>query len=237
MAAKAKRVKRKAEHPGAASTMLMKLCYEYVKDYNAYQAALRAGYSKSVAQKRSGAMVKKLMPTIEKIQAKKNEQLMVRGVMSQDEVLQGMSNIGRVNPLDYIVIVPDGEGDKARMIAKLKPITELTREQADAITEIREVGGEVHYLLPGLTDKMAARAFIAKHWGLTDPKLVSMRVTQHFNLNADLKDVDSSKLEQLENQLFDLLGPAISRRLIGYRPGEEEQAPIEPEIIDDDDED
>jgi hypothetical protein len=234
---KAKVKKRKSEHPGAATTMLMKLAYEYVKDRNAYQAALRAGYSESVAKKKSGAMVKQLAGTIERLQEKKNQAMMMRGVMSQDEVLQGMSNIGRVNALDYVVIVPIGEGKNARHVAKLKPISELTREQADAITEIREVGGEVLYALPGITDKMAARAFIGKHWGLTDPKLINMRVTQNFNLNADLKDVDSDKLEALENQMFELLGPAISRRLIGYKPGEEEEEPIEPEVIDDDDDD
>jgi hypothetical protein len=208
--------------------MREKLCHEYVKDYNAYAAALRAGFSESMAKTKSGAMVKQMMPYISKLQAKKNDQLVRRGVMTQDEVLQGMSNIGRVNPLDYIRIVSITKGKKTVLATQLKDITELTREQADAITEITEHGGQVTYKLPGVSEKMAARAFIGKHWGITDPKLVNLRITQNITMNAELKDVDTDKLEELESRMIELLGPA-ARRLLGYRPGDEdqEQAPLE----------
>jgi phage terminase small subunit len=216
--------------------------HEYVKDYNAHAAALRAGFSKDYAQGKASALLKEMMPFIERLQSKKNEQLMKRGIMSQDEVLQGMSNIGRVNALDYIRWVPteirEGRAKKVVLAAQLKDITELTREQADAISEVYEERGQVRYKLPDVNEKMAARAFLGKHWGLTDPKLINLRISQNMNMNIDLRMVDSDKLELFEKQLVDALG-ATGLRLLGYRAGEEESeqpmAPLEVETVDDED--
>lgn len=208
---------RKSGGNAPSTAMREKLCHEYLKDYNAYAAARRAGFSDSWARAKASITITKMTPFIKTLQTKKNDQMIMRGIMSQEEVLRGMSNIGRVNALDFISVKPAADGGVS---VQLKDITELTREQADAITDVTVEGKRVTYKLPGVTEKMVARAMLAKHWGLTDPKLVQLRITQTIDMNADLRDVDSDKLAMLETQLVEALGPTAFR-LLGYRPGEE----------------
>lgn len=234
MGSKPARVRKPSRKKAAgepASAMMEKLAHEYLKDRNAYAAAIRAGYSESVAKKKSGDMIKAMMPTIEKLQQRKNEIMLKRGIMSQDEILASMSNIGRVNPMDYITVIPRQVGGELVVGAKLKDFTELTREQADAV-EVFEERGIVKYKLPGITERMSARAFLGKHWGLTDPKLVSLRISQSMSLDVDMRGVDSALLEEFEQKLIEALGPT-ARRMLGYRDAEE-QEPIEHEADDED---
>lgn len=75
-------------------------CLEFIKDLNATQAAIRAGYSKKTAEQQASRLltVVKIKTRIEELQSKRNERLKV----DADYVLKRLVEIDEMDVLDIL---------------------------------------------------------------------------------------------------------------------------------------
>lgn len=105
------------------------VCEYCSNGFNATQAAISAGYSKKTAPFIGSENLKKpyLAAEIEKRKAHVLNKLYDQYEISEDRILREMALLAFVNTADFY-----DENDN------LKPISELTRDQAAAITEITE---------------------------------------------------------------------------------------------------
>ena len=135
-----------------------RFCEEYVIDLNATQAAIRAGYSEKTARTTAAKMVSKgnIQAYISELQQKHSESTDI----SAERVLKEYASLGFANASDFYE--PNGEP---------KPINELTKEQAKAISKvIRKVvktdnGTEITTFSYQFHDKLKALENVAKHIG------------------------------------------------------------------------
>ncbi len=132
---------------------------EYLKDFNASQAAVRAGYTgkPNVVGPRLLANVR-IQAVIEAKLAKRLE----RAELTADRVLEEQRRIAFANPQDLF----DPSGN-------LKPLQSLTPEQAASIAsvEIIKKNGKtdiVHKIR--MCDKLKALEMLAKHFRILEPE-------------------------------------------------------------------
>ncbi|MDL2315700.1 terminase small subunit [Desulfovibrio sp. OttesenSCG-928-A18] len=130
---------------------------EYLKDLNATQAAVRAGYSQKTAY-RIGAQLLQKTSVSEAVQ----KAMTARGKRTEITADRVLEQYGRMAFFDLRTLFgPDGQ---------LKPITEWPDEAAAAVAgfEIVELTGDIPGVIKKakLVDKRAALADIAKHLGM-----------------------------------------------------------------------
>ena len=141
---------------------------EYVKDFNATQAAIRAGYSPDTAYSIGHENLS--MPDIAAAIALAKAERLKRVHMSADEVLADLAEISRTTFRDLV----EWDGDRAT----LKPSAELTEAQAKAVRRVRikrtvhrqRGGGETETVETDveLHDAVRTRELIARHVGIGD---------------------------------------------------------------------
>jgi phage terminase small subunit len=128
---------------------------EYLKDLNATQAAIRAGYSKKTAYSIGDENLKK--PDVQKALKAAIDRRSERTQITQDMVLRELAGIAFANGADFVV-VENGT-------LQVRNTAELPAEKRTAIAMIREgrEGIEVK-----THDKVKALELLGKHLGLFD---------------------------------------------------------------------
>lgn len=144
---------------------------EYLKDLNATQAAIRAGYSEKTARQQGSALLSH--PAILPLVAVKAEKQFAKAELTAERVLEEMRRLA----FSDIRGICDSEGN-------LKPLSELTDEQASCIaaTEIIQrnltsgdgVMDKVHKVK--LWDKTKNLELLAKYFNLLQEQ-VNVNVT------------------------------------------------------------
>ena len=143
---------------------------EYLIDLNATQAAIRAGYSKKTAGAIGVENLKK--PLIAAAISEGRRKQAERTEITADKVLAEPALLGFANMRDYIRISKDGE--------PYIDLSELTREQAAAISEVAvddyvdkrgENAREVKKVRLKFHDKKGALVEIGKHLGMFTEKV------------------------------------------------------------------
>ena len=138
---------------------------EYLKDLNATQAAIRAGYSAKTAQVIGAENLAKPMVR-EAIEAAQAKHAANAGV-TVDRIIEELAKIGFSNMLDYVTIGDNGE--------PFVDLSKLSREQAAAISEVMvedfvdkrgEDARDVRRVKFKLHDKKAALVDLGKHLGM-----------------------------------------------------------------------
>ena len=112
-------------------------CREYVVDYNATQAALRAGYSKKTAQQMAAENLSK--PVIQERLSKLKSAILEKVEIRAEDVAQSDRDVTLVTweeLHDFDGFVPTG-----------KPLDELTDKQKRAIKDIKQTGARFTYVL------------------------------------------------------------------------------------------
>lgn len=142
-------------------------------------------------------------------------------VLEQKDILNEMMAIGFANAQDYYVITDEVVNGKNIKKRTLKPIEELTRAQAAAVSCITQhPDGSITYVIPDEKSKHPYLKDLGQHLGLFHPKLIQEHRHQHIHAALSFRDLDPAKLEQFETQLIEALGPA-GRRMLGIIDGEE----------------
>ena len=138
---------------------------EYLIDLNATQAAIRAGYSERTADVQGPRLLGNVgvAEAIEQAQEERKE----RTGITQDRVLEELALLGFANMQDYMRVTSDGDA--------YLDLSELTREQAAAITEVTvedfkdgrgEDARDVRRTKFKLADKRSALVDIGRHLGM-----------------------------------------------------------------------
>lgn len=170
---------------------------EYLKDFNATQAAIRAGYAKKSANREGPKLLSN--PVIAAGVAKAQEQVKKKFEITIDEIAAEMKNLGFANMQDYMSIGPDGD--------PVLDWSKLTREQAAALAEVtvedfkdgRGKGArDVRKVRFKLADKRQSLVDLARLCGLLGPEKVEhsgkLEVT---NLEKERERASKMTQEQL----------------------------------------
>ncbi len=137
-------------------------CKEYIIDLNATQAAIRAGYSKKTAGAIGFENLKK--PEMQEYIQQLMDERSKRVEIDADSVLQEIGLIGFANARDFFEWSEEG--------VRLKPSSELTREQTSVISELQEnVSDGGTSIKIKLYDKLSALEKLGKHLKLFTDKV------------------------------------------------------------------
>lgn len=157
-------------------------CREYMVDFNATQAAIRAGYSENTA--RSIGQENLTKPDIQEKLAELSKEATNRNEITVDEIIQHDAAIlrtqwGEVNNFDGYA------GTKI-------PASELTEEQKKAVIGIENINNKVYYKL---ADRDKAKDRLMRYLGgfakdnerkvTLDKDLSLLDLTEMFNIDKD----------------------------------------------------
>jgi len=139
---------------------------EYLATSNAKQAAITAGYSARSGAKTVCAMLKKSRPVqraiIEARAARER-----RTEISVERVLKEYARIAFADIRNFIQVTEkEGEKEGEKGVVKLKPLAELSEDDAAAVAELQGPGPRGGAPRLRLHDKRAALDVIARHLGL-----------------------------------------------------------------------
>lgn len=142
---------------------------EYLKDYNATQAAIRAGYSEKTAYSQG----QRLLKNVEiKLKVREHQKaLSDASFLSQERIAQELAKIAFYDVNDYVEV----SGSDGLQIVKIK--TEIAAERRGPIVGIKatQAGIEVK-----LADKLKALELLGRYRGMfVERQEVTSTVTEH----------------------------------------------------------
>jgi phage terminase small subunit len=178
---------------------------EYLLDPDAYSAALKAGYSETVARSRSSSWVgpsrqKQAKPHVYQELKRRQAILAEKFSVTQEKVLQELAKLGFSNLADFTRLV--GED-------RIIDLSEATRDQLAALAEITvedykdgrgEDARDVRKVKIRLQDKMTALTTLAKHLGLFDghePTLVVNNDNRSITINSTTPQEAAKEYQKL----------------------------------------
>lgn len=144
---------------------------EYLVDFNATQAAIRAGYKANTAHVIGAENLRK--PKIAEEIARRQKDLQRRTEVSQDRVIRELARIAFADASDYVrvtteTVVPE-DGDPFEMqTVKIKDTDGLSDDQRAAIAGIKQGANGIEIKL---YDKTRAIELLGRHIGLFTDKL------------------------------------------------------------------
>jgi len=158
---------------GKATNKQRAFAFEYVKDFNATQAAIRAGYSEKNAGKIGPELLGK--PVVQALLAEIREKTESAAVMGLEEACEILTGIARAQVSDYV----DDFG-----------IVTLEKGNGHAVASVEQVkSGKYPVVKFKLHDKVGALQRLAKMrgWDVADQRNDVAKVAGvHFSLNMTL---------------------------------------------------
>ena len=141
---------------------------EYLVDFNATQAAIRAGYSESTAQEQSSQLLAR--PDIRALIAEGQKAIAERTQSFQDDAVSELKIVGFSDLADFLTVKDGG-------IVEQKPFNELTKEQTKCIKKIKQSVRSSHsadgtilhqtaVIEIELHDKLKALELLGRHLGM-----------------------------------------------------------------------
>lgn len=155
-------------------------CNQYLIDFNATQAAIRAGYSQKRASELGYQLLHKttVQSQITKLQGKSRE----KAEITKQEVLSELAAILRANIKDYMTF--DGK------TIKFKSFDELTETQLKAIEGIKQTKNGIELKLHG---KSWSIDRVCKILGFDSPQ----------DMNVMLEAMDEGTIDMIINRLIE----------------------------------
>jgi len=146
---------------------------EYLVDFNATQAAIRAGYSESTAQEQSSQLLAR--PDIRALIAEGQKAIAERTQSFQDDAVSELKIVGFSDLADFLSVKDGG-------IVEQKPFNELTKEQTKCIKKIKQTVRSSHsadgtilhqtaVIEIELHDKLKALELLGRHLGMFNDTL------------------------------------------------------------------
>lgn len=179
-----------------------RFCEEYVKDQNAMQAAIRAGYSQLYAQRNAYKLVDQHGDYIKWLLAHQAQANVKQIAIELEPVLQEVAKIAFVNEYDYLVFEPSEDPKKPPTVRR-KRLDELTREQMIPIRVHRTKNGTgLEY---SMRDKEGRLIDLVKHLGGFSEKIILEHRHRHLHAHVDLTNVPLEQLEAMEAQMSKLI--------------------------------
>lgn len=143
---------------------------EYLVDFNATQAAIKAGYKAKTAHVIGAENLRK--PKIAEEIARRQKDLQKRTEISQDRVVKELARIAFADVTDYAYVMQaiiERDGVKVPVeSAVIKETYDLTDDQRAAIASIKQGANGVEIKLH---DKIKALELLGRHIGMFNDKL------------------------------------------------------------------
>lgn len=202
-----------------------KFCTRWLvhKDHNL--AARESGMAaSSVRQGQAKKRLLKYLPYLVQQLERREMAVAAQMALDQKDILNQMVAIGFANAQDYVKQVETKDEKGVIKITHVrKPLTELTREQAAAVSNVMfQPDGTITYSLPDEKSKHPYLKDLGQHLGLFHPKLIEQHRHAHLHRTLDFKGMDTDKLALVEQQLIEALGEE-GRRMLGIIEGEFEE--------------
>lgn len=194
-----------------------RFCESLIKyNFDVIQAGKDAGYSRNSALDGTLHRLRKRYQSYVMRRREKYELAVAKEmVLDQKDILSEMMSIGFANAQDYIVVTEELIDGKTIKKRKLKPIDELSRAQAAALSCVTEhPDGSITYNIPDEKSKHPYLKDLGQHLGLFHSKLIQEHRHNHLHAAISFKDLDSTKLAEAEQLLIEAMGPA-GRRALG----------------------
>ena len=170
----------------------LQFAQEYLKDLNATQAYIRAGYSPNGARFAAAKLL-----TNANIQAIVNEHKIKRSektLITADRILEELGNIAFAKASDFFEEVPVIDADSGKIVAYTRSIKPKILD-SDKIAAISSFEPGAYGVKIKMNDKMKALEMISRHVGLFNADTSGKPET---NTTFDLSNISSEKLRKLE---------------------------------------
>ena len=152
---------------------MKKFVDEYLIDFNATQAAIRAGYSPDTANEQGSQLLAR--PDIRELVAEGQKEVMERTQTFQDNAVDELKIVGFSDLADFLTVKADG-------IVEQKPFNELTKAQTKCIKKIKQTVRSSHsadgtilhqtaVIEIELHDKLRALELLGRHLGMFNDTL------------------------------------------------------------------
>jgi len=152
---------------------MKKFVDEYLIDFNATAAAIRAGYSESTANEQGSQLLAR--PDIRELVAEGQKAIAERTQTFQDNAVEELKIVGFSDLADFLTVKADG-------IVEQKPFNELTKAQTKCIKKIKQTvrsshsadGTILHQTAVNeieLHDKLRALELLGRHLGMFNDTL------------------------------------------------------------------
>jgi hypothetical protein len=199
-----------------------KFCERWLVHHDHNKAMDEAGFAAS--NKNHAAGLQKLMKFrkyLERMQPKVELAVSKKLGYERADILEAIAAIANCNPLDYLkettLINPTTQMAEQHMV--LKPLHELSRAQASAVDSVffDMTSGRIGYSLPKAKTRLSALTTLGEQ--AANFKKKDGQVHTHFHLGDD---IPLEKIRAVKQMFIDLMGPRITREVLGFN--EEEQA-------------
>lgn len=173
---------------------------EYLIDFNATQAAIRAGYSKDTASAIGCENLTK--PEIRSVIDQKTKEFADNSKITKEAVVAELAKIGFSNMLDYMGVTQGGD--------PFVDLSALTRDQAAAISEFTvddyvdgrgDDARDVKKVKIKLSDKRAALVDLGKHLGMFTDKVDITTKGESVNKGSLSKDEFREIAKEVFNEI------------------------------------
>lgn len=134
-------------------------CTQYVVDFNATQAAIRAGYSERSARQYGHSLLGK--PSVQAAITRMMESKASEADFARDEILARLSRIAAFNAADYFEVGADGEIsiDEKRLANNPAVV--------DGVVDVSiKAGKNGHRVVVKAPDKLKALKMLGQHYGM-----------------------------------------------------------------------
>ncbi len=131
-----------------------KFCQEYLKDFNATQAALRSAYSEDSARQIGSENLSK--PSIASRIAELQAEQLAAAKVTPERIIQELARIAFVNSSDVVEWAPGKKG------VRLKPSKDLSPDTLAAVAEVVQVKGNNPRMSVKLHDKTKALELLGR---------------------------------------------------------------------------
>ncbi len=186
---------------------MKKFVDEYLVDFNATQAAIRAGYSPDTANEQGSQLLAR--PDIRELVAEGQKEIMERTQTFQDDAVDELKVVGFSNLADFLTVKDGG-------IVEQKPFNELTKEQTKCIKKIKQTVRSSHsadgtilhqtaVIEIELHDKLKALELLGRHLGMFNDSLRlegALPLTVVFEVAPQVKDVIITRGKGAEKKLL-----------------------------------
>ncbi|MDL2224667.1 terminase small subunit [Eubacteriales bacterium OttesenSCG-928-M02] len=152
---------------------------EYLVDFNATQAAIRAGYSERTATVTASKLLRN--PRIQEYLQERQKDLQERTEITQEKVVAEYAKIAFADISDYANVVIDESGATQ---VQLTATESLTPDQRVAIAGIKQTANGIEVKL---YDKQKALEMLGRHLGMFVEKVEH---TGNVGLSATIEEID-----------------------------------------------
>lgn len=170
---------------------------EYLKDLNATQAAIRAGYSEKTAHVQGPRLLGfvDVKAAIDAAITRRNKRLEI----SQDRIVRELAKVALADIKDYLSFRTEktqvGVDDEGSPVFDYKPVIELVPSENVDGTIIQEVSlSQKGIFTFRLQDKLKALELLARHLGMLNDRV---QLAGSVNLNNPLEGLTTDELRQL----------------------------------------